>query len=79
MNASQELTEIWYFLERQEIRLIELDRRLRALLEVLKTDTRLSDSYQTTYEQLGRSNIILEQGRTIQAIDEKLRNLSAIV
>ena len=37
MATSQELIEIWHFLEQQEIRLIELDHRFRALLETLKT------------------------------------------
>jgi hypothetical protein len=79
VNSSNELTEIWHFLERQEIRLIELDRRIAALLEVLKTNAQFFDSYRTTYEQLGRSNLILQQEKTIHEIDEKLRKLSSVV
>ena len=76
MNTSQELSEIWHLHKQQEIRLIELDRRTRALLSVLKTQSSLFDAYQTTYTQMGRSNVILEQEPTILAIDEKLRELS---
>jgi hypothetical protein len=79
VNSSHELTEIWHFLERQEIRLIDLDRRIAALLEVLKTNGQLFDSYKTTYEQLGRSNLILQKEDIIRAIDEKLRKLSTLV
>jgi hypothetical protein len=76
MNTSQELIEIWHFLEEQEIRLIELDRRLRALLETIRTNASLFDSYRTTYERLGNSNLILTHDRTVRAIDEKVRQLS---
>jgi predicted transglutaminase-like protease len=76
MNSSQELIEIWHSLEQQEVRLIELDRRIRALLEVLKTQPRLFDSYQATYKLLGSSNVILEHEQAIRVIQEKLRQLS---
>lgn len=76
MNSSHELAEIWHFLKEREIRLIELNRELSALLEVLRTESRFFDSYRTTYEQLGQSNAVLQQGQTLQAIDEKLHELS---
>jgi len=76
MNPFQELIEIWHFLEQQESHLIELDRRIRALLDVLKTQPRLFDSYQTTYKHLGSSNVILEHEPAIRAIHERLRQLS---
>lgn len=76
MNTSQELIEIWHCLEQQKIQLIELDRRICALLEVLKTQPRLFDSYQTTYKHLGSSNVILEHEPAIRAIQEKIRHLS---
>jgi hypothetical protein len=76
MNTSHELAKIWHFLKEREIRLIELNRQLSALLEVLRTESRSFDSYRTTYEQLGQSNAVLQQGQTLQAIDEKLHELS---
>lgn len=76
MNTSQELIEIWNFLEEQEIRLIELDRRIRALLETIRTNASVFDSYRTTYECLGSSNLVLTRDRTVRAIDEKVRRLS---
>jgi len=76
MNSSHELAKIWHFLKEREIRLIELNRELSALLEVLKTESRLFDAYRTTYEQLGQSNVVLQQGQTLRAIDEKLHELS---
>jgi uncharacterized protein YydD (DUF2326 family) len=76
MNSSHELAKIWHFLKEREIRLIELNRELSALLEVLKTESRFFDSYRTTYEQLGQSNAVLQQGQTLRAIDEKLHELS---
>ena len=77
MNTSHELIEIWHRLKQQEIHLIELDRRIRALLDVLKTQPRLFDSYHTTYKDLGSSNVILEHEPAIRAIDEKLRQLAS--
>jgi hypothetical protein len=77
MNTSEELIEVWHLLKQQEIHLIELDRRTRALLDVLKTGPRLFDSYQTTYKDLGSSNVILEHEPAIRAIDEKLRKLAS--
>jgi molecular chaperone GrpE len=77
MNSSHELAKIWHFLKEREIRLIELTRQLSALLEVLRMESRFFDSYRTTYEQLGQSNAVLQEGQTLQAIDEKLHELSA--
>ena len=76
MTSLQELAEIWHFLKQREIRLIEINRELSALLEVLRTESRFFDSYRTTYEQLGQSNAILQEGQTLQAIDQKLHELS---
>jgi len=78
MNTIEELTEIWHLLKQHEIRLIELDRRMQALLSVLKTQSSLFDAYQATYTQIGRSNVILQQEPTVLAIDEKLRQLSIL-
>ncbi len=75
MNSSQELAKIWHFLKEREIRLIEINRELSALLEVLKTDSHFFNSYRTTYEELGRSNVVLQEGQTLGAIDEKLHEL----
>ncbi len=76
MNSSHELAKIWHFLKEREIRFIELNRELSALLEVLRTESRLFDSYRSTYEHLGQSNVVLQQGQTLRAIDEKLHELS---
>lgn len=76
MNSSQELAKIWHFLKEREIRFIELNRELSALLEVLKTESSFFDSYRTTYEQLGQGNVVLQQEQTLRAIDEKLYELS---
>ena len=48
MNTIYELNDLWRFLKRQEIRTLELERRLCALIEVIKADGRLFDSYQAT-------------------------------
>lgn len=76
MATSQELIEIWHFREQQEIRLIELDHRFRALLEILKTQPRLFDSYQNAYKIRGSSKVILEHEPAIRTIREKLQRLS---
>ncbi len=76
MASSHEFVKIWNFLKEREIRLIELNRELSALLEVLRTESRFFDSYRTTYEQLGQSNAFFQQGQTLRAIDEKLHELS---
>lgn len=76
MNSSHELAKIWQFLKEREVRLIEINRELSALLEVLRTKSRFFDSYRTTYEQLGQSNALVQQGQTLQAIDENLHALS---
>jgi uncharacterized protein YydD (DUF2326 family) len=76
MNSSHELAKIRYFLKEREIRLIELNRELSAPLEVLRTESRFFESYRTTYKQLGKSNVVLQQGQTLRAIDEKFHDLS---
>ena len=75
MNTIHELNDLWQFLKRQELRTLELERRLYALLEVIKADGRLFDSYQATYDALASSNIVLEHSRTIEEIDQSLRQL----
>lgn len=75
MNTIYELNDVWQFLKQQELRIMELERRMYALLEAIKADGRLFDSYQATYDALASSNIVLERSRTIEEIDESLRQL----
>lgn len=75
MNTNYELNDLWQFLKRQEVRTMELERRLYALLEVIKADSRLFDSYQATYDGLASSYIVLEHSRAIEQVDESLRQL----
>lgn len=75
MNTIYELNDLWQFLKRQEVRIMELERRLYALLQVIKANGRLFDSYQATYDGLASSNIVLEHSRTIEEVDESMRQL----
>ena len=55
---------------------MELGIQLRALLEVLKSQLRLLDSYQSVYKGLESSKLILEHELPIREIHEKLQQLS---
>ena len=69
------MNDLWRFFKRHEVRIMELDRRLYALLQVIKANGRLFDSYQATYDALASSNIVLEHSRAIEQVDESLRQL----
>jgi hypothetical protein len=75
VNTIYELNDLWQFLKRQEIRIMELDRRLYALLQVIKANRGLFDSYQATYDGLASSNIVLEHTRRIEEVEESMRQL----
>ena len=76
MSTAQELIDIWHFLERRENDFMELDRRLCALLNVVKSQPRLFDSYLSIYRVAGSSKVVLQHEQTIQTIHEKLARLS---
>ena len=66
MDISGELVQIYKLLEEQEAKLIDLQRRLRALITVLEGHPQLFDSYQSVYRGLGSSTALREFEPTIK-------------
>jgi len=77
MDVAQELIEICSLMKEQERNFIDLQRSLRAALDVLKTKPHLFDSYQTTYQYLASSSVVLQHEQTLIRLNNKIQQLEA--
>lgn len=77
MDVAQELIEICSLMKEQERNFIDLQRSLRAALDVLKTKRQFFDSYETTYQDLASSSVVLQHEQTLIRLDNKIQQLEA--
>lgn len=73
---TQELIQIYHLLREQEGKMVEIHRSLRAVLETLvRENPEFYDAYRQSYESRLSSEVALGYAPTLEAIDEKIRDL----
>jgi hypothetical protein len=75
MDTTQELIEVYHLLRHQEGKLYELNKILRAVVEILCKQG-LGPEYEKSYEATGSSAKALGYAEMLQSIDAKLRHLT---